>query len=55
MEENFDFTPKAVYGNVDFKKALVDGPTGLRASAAADFTEDGEPYMASLLGLTRDR
>ena len=32
MEDNFDFTPKAVYGKDGFKKALVDGPAGLGAS-----------------------
>ena len=51
----FDFTPLGAYGQEEFYKTVVKGPVELRQAVEAEVTKAGEPYLACLLGLSKDR
>ena len=51
----FDFTPREAYGQDEFYKTVVKGPADLRQTVEAEVTKDKEPYLACLLGLSKDR
>ena len=50
-----DFTLCGEYGQEEFYKTVVKGLVELRQAVEAEVTKAGEPYMACLLGLSKDR
>lgn len=54
MAKEFDFSPRKVYGQQEFHKTVVKGPAELRQVVEAELVKDGNPYLACLMGLTKD-
>ena len=53
--EEFNFNPTQAYGQDEFYKTVVKGPVELRMAVEAVVAKSGEPYLACLMGLTKDR
>ena len=50
----FDFTPRNVYGQEVFNKTVVRGPGDVRQVVEAELAKNGEAYLACLMGLSKD-
>ena len=54
VNNDFDFTPRNVYGQEVFNKTLVRGPGDVRHVVEAELAKGGEAYLTCLMGLSKD-
>ena len=53
--KEFDWTRVNDFTYQDYVKTVVKGPGELRQVVEAEVVKNGEPYLACLMGLSRDR